>query len=141
MHVCRVSQIVIGFRVVMSPVRIVSFVSTSQGTAHLPSFLSSSLFIVSPSPISSTDTSSPQLNRKVVIRVIVVPALFPKMCVAVGNLCLLLSPVCRPISLMYLPPITSTYPLQESPQTRHPPLAVSPASSPAPVVARRSWSR
>jgi hypothetical protein len=46
---------------------------------------------------------SPQLHGKVIIRVIVIPALFPKMCVAVGDLCLLFCPVCPNISFISFP--------------------------------------
>jgi hypothetical protein len=67
-------------------------------STHLPNFFNSSLHSVSPYPrtaprLQPIIPNSPQLHRKVLIRVIVIPTLFPQMRIAVGNLCLLLSPV------------------------------------------------
>ena len=63
--------------------------------AHLPSFFSSALHIISPLYPQSVQQhpSLPQLHRKVLIRVIVVPALLPQMRIAVRDLRLLLCPV------------------------------------------------
>jgi hypothetical protein len=68
--------------------------------AHLPSFLSSSLYFVSSHvPHMCILMISPQLHRKIIIRVVVIPALLPKMCVAVGDLCFLFCPVYSLVSL------------------------------------------
>jgi hypothetical protein len=79
---------------------------------HLPSFFSSSLYNgQSPSehldklscsaqnhalPLSHDDREmrdSPQLHGKILIRIVVVPAFFPQVRIAVGNLRLLFGPV------------------------------------------------
>jgi hypothetical protein len=86
------------------------FVSSLGSPLHFPSFFSSSLHTVS--SVSSFPKgmrkSLLQLNREILVRVIVVPALFPEMRITAGNLCLLLGPICMQSALAPALPIVAS---------------------------------